>query len=562
MKVVHFKMATCRVNMCYSTRETVAWVQNEGSDLEDFSDSGSEENIVDSGKEFVSVDLEADSRDSDNNIFIFIIATSRIKNFFFFFNCLDSSHFAVATEKGIWYDSVDYLSDKYTIQAFWKCICLFIIPSSLFTTICFKRAKTVFLQELSVPFCDLLNELRSLTWLTYNARLRHHGGRCHCLWLWQHPHDAPSLQHHCWAGEPSLRDDNVPWCYSFIPVMGLRFIPVMGLSCGYFFIPLLGLLFHSCHVAVMWLLFHSCHGAVMWLLLHSCHGATPSFLSWGYSFIPVMGLSCGYFFIPLLGLLFHSCHVAVMWLLLHSCHGATPSFLSWGYSFIPVMGLHFIPVMGLHFIPVMGLHFIPVMGLHFIPVMGLLLHSCHGATPSFLSWGYSFIPVMGLHFIPVMGLHFIPVMGLLLHSCHGATLHSCHGATLHSCHGATPSFLSWGYSFIPVMGLLLHSCHGAVMRLLLHSSLGATLSFLSCGYSFIPVMVLLIDSCHGATLSFLSWGYSFIPVLGLLLPSFLSWGSTHADVKLKAPKGAQGCLLFPPPTPCLESQGCYLIPFS
>ena len=52
-------------------------------DLEDFSDSGSEENIVDSGEEFVSVDLEVDSRDSDNNIFIFIIATSRIKNFFF-----------------------------------------------------------------------------------------------------------------------------------------------------------------------------------------------------------------------------------------------------------------------------------------------------------------------------------------------------------------------------------------------------------------------------------------------------------------------------------------------
>ena len=62
-------------------------VLNEGSDPEDFLDSGSEENIVDSGEEFVPVDLEADSRDSDNNIFIFIIgihATSRIKLFFFF----------------------------------------------------------------------------------------------------------------------------------------------------------------------------------------------------------------------------------------------------------------------------------------------------------------------------------------------------------------------------------------------------------------------------------------------------------------------------------------------
>ena len=48
-------------------------------------DSDSEENTVDSGKEFVPVDLEADSSDSDNNIFIFIIgihATSRIKLFY------------------------------------------------------------------------------------------------------------------------------------------------------------------------------------------------------------------------------------------------------------------------------------------------------------------------------------------------------------------------------------------------------------------------------------------------------------------------------------------------
>ena len=79
-------------------------VLNEGLDLEDFLDSGSEENIVDSGEEFAPVDLEADSRDSDNNIFIFIIgirATSRIKLFFFFLLCLDSSRFAVVTEKGI-----------------------------------------------------------------------------------------------------------------------------------------------------------------------------------------------------------------------------------------------------------------------------------------------------------------------------------------------------------------------------------------------------------------------------------------------------------------------------
>ena len=90
-------------------------VLNEGSDLEDFSDSGSEENMVDSGKKFVPVDLEADSSDSDNNIFTFIIgihATSRIKLFFGL--CLDSSCFAVATEKGMRYDSMDHLPDKYT----------------------------------------------------------------------------------------------------------------------------------------------------------------------------------------------------------------------------------------------------------------------------------------------------------------------------------------------------------------------------------------------------------------------------------------------------------------
>ena len=66
-------MAVRRVKLRYSARETVELVRNDGSDPEDFSDSGSEENSVDSGEEFVPVDLEADSRDSDNNIFIFII---------------------------------------------------------------------------------------------------------------------------------------------------------------------------------------------------------------------------------------------------------------------------------------------------------------------------------------------------------------------------------------------------------------------------------------------------------------------------------------------------------
>ena len=83
-------MAVRSLNMRYSMREAVELVQNEGSDIyiyyiEDFLDSGSEENIVDSGEEFVPVDLEVGSSDSDNNIFIFIIgihATTRIKLFF------------------------------------------------------------------------------------------------------------------------------------------------------------------------------------------------------------------------------------------------------------------------------------------------------------------------------------------------------------------------------------------------------------------------------------------------------------------------------------------------
>ena len=61
------------MNIRYLARETVELVLNEGSDLKDYSDSGSEENTVDSSEQFVPVDLEADSRDSDNNIFIFII---------------------------------------------------------------------------------------------------------------------------------------------------------------------------------------------------------------------------------------------------------------------------------------------------------------------------------------------------------------------------------------------------------------------------------------------------------------------------------------------------------
>ena len=46
----------------------------------------------------------------------------------------------------------------YLIYIYVYCI----IPSSLFTTIFFKRAKTVRLQELSAPFCGVLNELKDI----------------------------------------------------------------------------------------------------------------------------------------------------------------------------------------------------------------------------------------------------------------------------------------------------------------------------------------------------------------------------------------------------------------
>ena len=102
--------------MHYLTREAVQLELNEGSNL-DFSDSasGSEENTTYSGEEFVPVDLEADSSDSNNDIFIFIIGiheTTRMKLFSLL--CLDSSRFAAVTEKGKWYYFMGYLSDKYT----------------------------------------------------------------------------------------------------------------------------------------------------------------------------------------------------------------------------------------------------------------------------------------------------------------------------------------------------------------------------------------------------------------------------------------------------------------
>ena len=98
-KVAYFKLAARRVTMSdmhHSATETVELVLNEGLDQEDFLASGSEENIVDSGEEFVPVDLEADWTDSNNNIFIFFTVFRQ-----FPLCCWD-------TEKGIWYEAMDY----------------------------------------------------------------------------------------------------------------------------------------------------------------------------------------------------------------------------------------------------------------------------------------------------------------------------------------------------------------------------------------------------------------------------------------------------------------------
>ena len=134
-------------------------VINEGSDLEDFSDSGSDENIVDSGEEFVPVDLEVDSSDSDNNIFIFIIgirATNRIK--LLFFNCVRIVPALLLQQRKVcdmtpWIIYLTSTHPKLSKNVYVYCI----IPSSLFTTFFFKWAKTVHLQKLRASFCVVLN---------------------------------------------------------------------------------------------------------------------------------------------------------------------------------------------------------------------------------------------------------------------------------------------------------------------------------------------------------------------------------------------------------------------
>ena len=136
-----------------------------------FLDSGSEENIVDSGKEFVPVDLEANSRDNDNNIFIFIIgirATSRIK-LLRFFNCVWTVPTLLLGQRKVydmtlWIINLTSTHSKLSKNVYVYCI----IPSSLFTTIFFNGQKQCVyrswapLQELSPPFCGILNELMVL----------------------------------------------------------------------------------------------------------------------------------------------------------------------------------------------------------------------------------------------------------------------------------------------------------------------------------------------------------------------------------------------------------------
>ena len=116
-KVVCFTMKAHRMNMHYLTREAVKLVLNEGSDLEDISNSGSEENLVEIGKAFVPVDLETDSSDSNNGIFIFsfgIQATSRIKLLFYTVWIVP----ALRLRQRRCVITMDCLSNKYTSKAF------------------------------------------------------------------------------------------------------------------------------------------------------------------------------------------------------------------------------------------------------------------------------------------------------------------------------------------------------------------------------------------------------------------------------------------------------------
>ena len=138
MKVVCFKMVVHRVNMHCSARETVELVLNEGSDLEDFSESGSEVSTVDFGEEFVPVDLEADLSDSNNNLFIFITgicATRRLKLFFstvfgqFQLCCCNRKVYDMM----LWTIYLTSTHPKLSRNVYVYCI----IPSSLFTTIFF-----------------------------------------------------------------------------------------------------------------------------------------------------------------------------------------------------------------------------------------------------------------------------------------------------------------------------------------------------------------------------------------------------------------------------------------
>ena len=106
------------------------------------------------------VDLVADSRDSDNNIFIFIIGIRATRRINLFFYCVWTVPALLLWQRKV-YDMrlwIIYLTSthpKLSKNVYVYCI----IPSILFTTILFNWAETVQLQELSVSFCGVLNEL-------------------------------------------------------------------------------------------------------------------------------------------------------------------------------------------------------------------------------------------------------------------------------------------------------------------------------------------------------------------------------------------------------------------
>ena len=149
MTVVRFKMVARRVNMHYLMRETGI----------------STEWGLGSRRFFWTVVFEADPRDSYDNIFIFIVGIRATCRFLFFIFTVFGQFLLCFCDRErymIWLWIIYLTSTHPKLSKNVSVYC--IIPSSLFTTIVFKWAKTVRLQEPSASFCGVLNELNFLLW--------------------------------------------------------------------------------------------------------------------------------------------------------------------------------------------------------------------------------------------------------------------------------------------------------------------------------------------------------------------------------------------------------------